>query len=95
MSSKRKDAPPPRLGRGLAALLGDRGPDTDPIRPDITDEDRAYLLEAISFMFPDVSVTEADIESGWSGVRPLIYEEGKDPSEISRKDEIWRDWKVL
>ena len=24
-----------------------------------------------------------------AGIRPLIYEEGKDPSEISRKDEIW------
>ncbi|MCQ8279905.1 ParB/RepB/Spo0J family partition protein [Acetobacteraceae bacterium KSS8] len=33
MSGKRKDTAPPRLGRGLAALLGDRGPDPDPIRP--------------------------------------------------------------
>ncbi|WP_050181364.1 glycerol-3-phosphate dehydrogenase/oxidase [Domibacillus robiginosus] len=62
---------------------------TDPIRPDITAEDRAYLLNAIRFMFPSVQVEEADIESSWSGVRPLIYEEGKDPSGISRKDEIW------
>ncbi|WP_309087148.1 FAD-dependent oxidoreductase [Domibacillus sp.] len=62
---------------------------TDPIRPDITAEDRAYLLDAIRFMFPSVKAGEADIESSWSGVRPLIYEEGKDPSEISRKDEIW------
>ena len=30
-----------------------------------------------------------DIESSWAGVRPLILEKGKDPSEISRKDEIW------
>ncbi|MEJ7485738.1 glycerol-3-phosphate dehydrogenase, partial [Staphylococcus hominis] len=29
------------------------------------------------------------IESTWAGVRPLILEEGKDPSEISRKDEVW------
>lgn len=29
------------------------------------------------------------MESSWAGVRPLIYEEGKSPSEISRKDEIW------
>lgn len=62
---------------------------TDPIRPDVTAEDRAYLLEAIRFMFPSVGVSESDIESSWSGVRPLIYEDGKDPSEISRKDEIW------
>lgn len=38
---------------------------------------------------PSVNVTDEDIESTWAGIRPLIYEEGKDPSEISRKDEIW------
>ncbi|MBD4334492.1 glycerol-3-phosphate dehydrogenase, partial [Xanthomonas citri pv. citri] len=41
------------------------------------------------YMFPSVNVTDEDIESTWAGIRPLIYEEGKDPSEISRKDEIW------
>lgn len=25
-----------------------------------------------------------------AGLRPLIYEEGKNPSEISRRDEIWQ-----
>jgi glycerol-3-phosphate dehydrogenase len=30
-----------------------------------------------------------DIESSWSGLRPLIFEEGKSASEISRKDEIF------
>ncbi|WP_281186639.1 glycerol-3-phosphate dehydrogenase C-terminal domain-containing protein, partial [Bacillus solimangrovi] len=35
-----------------------------------------------------IRVTEADIESSWTGLRPLIHEEGKDPSEISRKDEV-------
>lgn len=61
----------------------------DPIRPGITDEDRTYLLDAIRCMFPSVLVSKESIESSWAGVRPLIYEEGKDPSEISRKDEIW------
>jgi glycerol-3-phosphate dehydrogenase len=37
-------------------------------------------------MVNDVHVTDADIESTWAGVRPLILEDGKDPSEISRKD---------
>jgi glycerol-3-phosphate dehydrogenase len=40
-------------------------------------------------MFPFVNVTEDDIESSWAGIRPLIFEKGKEPSEISRKDEIW------
>ncbi|MBP3040088.1 glycerol-3-phosphate dehydrogenase/oxidase [Bacillaceae bacterium Marseille-Q3522] len=61
----------------------------DPIHPTITTEDRTYLLEAIHYMFPSVNIREEDIESSWAGVRPLILEDGKDPSEISRKDEIW------
>jgi glycerol-3-phosphate dehydrogenase len=40
-------------------------------------------------MFPNVNLSLKDIESSWSGLRPLIYEEGKSASEISRKDEIF------
>lgn len=58
-------------------------------KPLTNQEDRDYLIDAINYMFPDVHVTDADIESTWAGVRPLILEDGKDPSEISRKDEIW------
>jgi glycerol-3-phosphate dehydrogenase len=61
----------------------------DPIHPSMSKEDRDYLLEAIKFMFPSISVSAEDVESSWAGVRPLILEDGKDPSEISRKDEIW------
>lgn len=61
----------------------------DPIRPKATVEDRDYLISAIQYMFPDINITKEDIESSWAGVRPLITEEGKAPSEISRKDEIW------
>lgn len=57
--------------------------------PKVTQEDRDYIIDAINYMFPTVDVTDKDIESTWAGVRPLILEEGKDPSEISRKDEIW------
>lgn len=56
----------------------------------ITTEDRAYIMGAIHYMFPDLKIAEKDIESGWAGIRPLIHEEGKNPSEISRKDEIWQ-----
>ncbi|WP_102274949.1 glycerol-3-phosphate dehydrogenase/oxidase [Cytobacillus massiliigabonensis] len=61
----------------------------DPVSPHMTAEDREYIIQAINYMFPEVKITEADVESSWAGVRPLIWEEGKDPSEISRKDEIW------
>lgn len=59
--------------------------------PPITTMDRYYLLGAINYMFPTLGLTEVDIESSWAGLRPLIKEDGKDPSAISRKDEIWED----
>lgn len=58
--------------------------------PRMTVEDRDYLIKAANFMFPEVDLKPEDIESSWAGVRPLVHEEGKDPSEISRKDEIFR-----
>jgi glycerol-3-phosphate dehydrogenase len=61
----------------------------DKAKPNMTKKDALYLIRAINFMFPNQSLTEDDIESSWAGIRPLIYEEGKKASEISRKDEIW------
>lgn len=61
----------------------------DIANPKVTVEDRDYILKAIDYMFPQVKIRSEDVESSWAGLRPLIYEEGKDPSEISRKDEIF------
>lgn len=63
----------------------------DPKEPNITATDVTYILAAANQMFdlPEY-LTPEDVESGWSGVRPLIQEEGKSPSEISRKDEIFQ-----
>lgn len=57
--------------------------------PRMTTEDRNYIIKAINYMFPTVGIKDDDVESSWAGVRPLIYQEGKNASEISRKDEIW------
>lgn len=54
-----------------------------------TISDVNYLLIAINGMFPTVNLTVDDVESNWAGLRPLIHEDGKDPSELSRKDEIF------
>ncbi len=54
-----------------------------------TNDDAEYLLNAINSTFPDVNVAIEDIESNWAGLRPLIHEEDKDPSELSRKDELF------
>ncbi|KIL50559.1 glycerol-3-phosphate dehydrogenase [Jeotgalibacillus alimentarius] len=65
------------------------GTDKDTANPKMTYEDQQYIIDAINYMFPGVNVTEEHVESSWAGVRPLIFEKGKDPSEISRKDEVW------
>ncbi|EIJ78493.1 FAD dependent oxidoreductase [Bacillus methanolicus PB1] len=89
------DAPDGRMvfaiPRGGKAYVGttDTFYDADLASPIITSADRKYLINAIHYMFPQTNISEEDIESSWAGVRPLIHEEGKDPSEISRRDEIW------
>lgn len=61
----------------------------DIAHPLVTPKDRDYLLSAIHFMFPTLDLTAKDVVSSWAGLRPLIAEEGKDPDEISRKDEVF------
>ena len=51
--------------------------------------DAAYLISAVNNMFPDINLNLDDVESSWAGLRPLIHEEGKSASELSRKDEIF------
>ncbi|MCB0458910.1 MAG: glycerol-3-phosphate dehydrogenase/oxidase [Flavobacteriaceae bacterium] len=51
--------------------------------------DALYLIGAINNMFPNINLVLEDVQSSWAGVRPLIHEEGKSASELSRKDEIF------
>lgn len=62
----------------------------DIAHPRMSAADRQYVIDAVNGMFPSLRITAADVESSWAGVRPLIREEGKSPSEISRRDEIWQ-----
>lgn len=55
----------------------------------ITGEDVDYLLSAVNQTFQIEPLRSGDIISSWAGIRPLIYEDGKSASEISRKDEIF------
>lgn len=55
----------------------------------IQKEDAKYLIAAFNERFTGSKLQLSDIESGWAGIRPLIHEEGKGPSELSRKDEIF------
>ncbi|QRM89166.1 FAD-dependent oxidoreductase [Lacinutrix sp. WUR7] len=79
------------IPRGRATYVGTT--DTDYFgnldRVVTTKADIHYLLDAVNDAFPDIHLKEEDIESNWAGLRPLIHEEEKDPSELSRKDEIF------
>lgn len=57
--------------------------------PNITKADVEYLLAATNRISPKAKLKFEDVESAWAGLRPLIHEDGKDPSELSRKDEIF------
>lgn len=57
--------------------------------PGVTRKDVEYLVSGVNGMFPTNTIKIDDVISSWSGLRPLIYEDGKAPSEMSRKDEIF------
>jgi len=51
--------------------------------------DAKYLIDAVNATFPAAELKLDDIVSSWAGLRPLIHEEGKSASQLSRKDEIF------
>lgn len=80
------------IPRGKVTYLGttDTNYKADIDQPYTTKEDAEYLLNAVNYMLPEVDLELKDVISSWAGLRPLIHEEGKAPSELSRKDEIFR-----
>ncbi len=67
----------------------------DKDRVSVSQADCEYLLNAVNLTFPSIQLTQEDIISSWSGIRPLIYEDGKSASEISRRDEIFESQRGL
>lgn len=59
----------------------------EPEEPGVSQADARYLLDSVAATF-EQSPTGEDVIGTWSGVRPLVAQEGKAPSEISRRDEI-------
>ncbi|MBI3785122.1 MAG: glycerol-3-phosphate dehydrogenase/oxidase [Deltaproteobacteria bacterium] len=56
--------------------------------PPITADDAQYLLDAANSTFDVERLGFDDVIGAWAGLRPLLHQEGKKPSEISRKDEV-------
>lgn len=77
--------------RGEVTYLGTTdtfhpGPDSWPA---VDRGDVDYLKAFWSASFEGPPLADTDMVAGWAGVRPLIAQAGKAPSEISRKDETW------
>ncbi len=69
--------------------------DTDfegsPDEVSVTLEDVDYLLENIKDVFPKFDISHDQIISAYAGLRPLVREEGKSESEVSREHKIFED----
>lgn len=78
------------IPRGDVVYLGTTDTDYDGRfdDPPITAEDAEYLLAAANATFAVDRLTFDDVVGAWAGLRPLLHQEGKKPSEISRKDEV-------
>ncbi len=56
--------------------------------PEVEPEDVAYLLEPLTRYFDVDPIRPDEIVAAWAGLRPLIQQPGKKPSELSRREEI-------
>lgn len=79
------------IPRGKSTYFGTTDTNYQGNKNEITTDlvDAMYLIAAVNNMFPKISISINDIKSSWAGLRPLIHEEGKPVSELSRKDEIF------
>lgn len=79
------------IPRGRVTYFGttDTNYQTDKNSVEINLVDATYLISAVNNMFPKIDLKLEDVQSSWAGLRPLIHEEGKSASELSRKDEIF------
>lgn len=79
------------IPRGKKVYIGttDTNYNDNIVTPFASKEDVEYTLNAANHMFPTAHLKIEDVESTWAGLRPLIHEDGKSPSDLSRKDEIF------
>ena len=87
----------PRDGRAMfvipwegTTIVGTTDIDHDPaldkkhVEPFASGAEISYMMEAVSFLFPSLGLTEGDIISSFSGLRPVIHTGASSPSKESR-----------
>jgi glycerol-3-phosphate dehydrogenase len=59
--------------------------------PRISPDEVAYLMAAVDYQFPSLSISLDDIVSTYAGVRPVVGTGKLDPSQESRDHVIWEE----
>ncbi len=59
--------------------------------PAISEQELAYLLEAVQHTFPSQALQRRDIQATYAGVRPVIDTGCPDPSKESREHVLWEE----
>jgi glycerol-3-phosphate dehydrogenase len=79
------------IPRGQVTYIGTTDTTYDGNKDEVvaTQADVDYLLRAVNLSFRPGNLSSSDVLSSWAGLRPLIHEDGKSASELSRKDEIF------
>jgi len=94
----------PRDGRAMfvipwegATIVGTTDIDHDPaldkkyLEPFASEEEIGYMIEALSLLFPSLGLSDRDIVSSFSGLRPVIHTGAATPSEESRAHALWEE----
>ncbi len=79
------------IRHGLCVYIGTTDTTHEPgheLWPEVTYEDVAYLLEPTARCFRIDPIRPEEVIAAWAGLRPLIAQPGKPPTEISRRDEV-------
>ncbi|MDA8792484.1 glycerol-3-phosphate dehydrogenase/oxidase [Bacteriovoracaceae bacterium] len=64
----------------------------DPAKAEITEEEINYLIDEVNFFFPGKKVDKTSIIDSYSGVRPLVKEEGKKHGKVSRTHKLFHPY---
>ncbi len=57
--------------------------------PYVTRAEVTYMFEALAYLFPQSGLTESDVVSSFSGLRPIVRSGAKNPSKESRAHSLW------
>jgi glycerol-3-phosphate dehydrogenase len=65
--------------------------ESDTGEPHASEDEIAYMLEALNFTFPSIEISHSDVISTFAGLRPIISTGKANPSDESRAHRVWEE----